>query len=104
VSRQAAVEIYEVKDRIVLAPLVYVDVSAWGATGQVTSLVTTASAEELGAALAESFEQGLLASEEAGREATKVLLKAAGVRSHAALEKKARYVIARRDEDETTVT
>jgi hypothetical protein len=94
-----------VKGRIVMNAMAWwTDLGTWGATRAVTALSTDASDGEVGAALAELFEQSLTVPVDPGREATQVLLKAAGVRSHAALVKQARYVLARREENGTTVT
>jgi hypothetical protein len=105
VDTEAAVEVYCVKDRIVANAMAWwADMGVWGATKAVESVQSGAPDTEIGEAVARLLVMSRSTAVDPGRDATQILLRAAGVRSHPALVKQARFVFVRREANGSTVT
>lgn len=93
---ESVVEVYALHEKIVLTPLAWwEDLGAWTATNVVEVVGPTSTDEELGNAVIRLLK--LPASPELDPKASELTLRAAGVRSHAALVRQARYVFVRLD-------
>lgn len=92
-SSDRVVEIYEIQGRLVFAGMAWwEDFGAWGSTAAVTALLADADDESIGRTLRAMFMESARLPVDSTGATEKALLKAAGVRSRAALVKSARYV------------
>src|SRR4051794_4369760 len=92
-SADRVVEIYEIQRRLTLTALAWrEDFGAWGSTAAVIALPGDADDAQVGRTLRSMFMESARLSLDCSSDTEKALLKAARVRSRAALLRSARYV------------